>query len=157
MFDILIALYLIMAGICIAAAMQYLHHNRSFGFWLTPVAVVSGLIWPLGIYGHFRNRRIARIFELTCMTGRISGWYRYRHVTIGSDGLVRPLVDGIAPIPVPGDTVYVAVYTHRGVEYRKDTECLIRIPEMPVCDELDVQIALRRLPRRWRWHFRTGL
>jgi len=157
MLDILIALYMLMAAVCVVGAMMYLNQHKRCGVWMTPVAIISGLVWPVGIYGHFHNKRAAALFQTQCTTGRVSGWHRYRYVVMTPEGQPRPLVNDHVPNQEVGDTVWVAVYTHTGVEYRRDTVLTRHIADMELVSEGEAKKALRPLGRRWWYHFRTGL
>ena len=157
MFDVLIALYVLMALLCIVGAMMYLSQNKRCGVWMTPVAVLSGIAWPVGVVGHFWNKRMARLFQTQCVSARVEGWHRYRYVVMTPDGRVRPLVNDQIPAQEIGDTVWVAIYTRSGVDYRRDTKHVVQIADMERVSEAVAKAALRPLGRRWWYHFRTGL
>ena len=157
MLDVLIALYVLMAMFCIVGAMMFLSQNKRCGVWMTPVAVLSGIAWPVGVVGHFWNKRALRQFQTQCVSARVAGWHRYRYVVIAPDGQVRPLVNDQVPAQEVGDTVWVAIYSHTGVDYRRDTKLVVQIADMERVTEAQAKAALRPLGRRWWYHFRTGL
>lgn len=157
MLDVLIALYVLMAMLCIVGAMMFLNQNKRCGVWMTPVAVLAGVTWPIGVYAHLYNKRAEQRFALTCATARVAGWHRYRYVVLTPDGQPRPLVNDHIPNQEVGDTVWVAIYSHTGVDYRRDTKHVVQIADMERVSEAVAKAALRPLGRRWWYHFRTGL
>ena len=97
MLDVLIVLYVLMSVLCIVGAMMFLSQNKRCGVWMTPVAVLSGIAWPVGVVGHFYNKRAARLFQTQCVSARVEGWHRYRYVVMTPEGQVRPLVNDQVP------------------------------------------------------------